>query len=210
MLGFANISDGRFYELLRSFRLDNDLPFFEKPWDLNLFMVRDNIIGEWSDEAILITHDDADRPVVHRCIMTGDASISEWKDPTHPDGCLWVMPGHYPGGYHRGLHKGRRCFRQRREFNNVRWPKSLNRIPTCGELIERGESHGFMGIRGTNWHNRVSGLAPARPRPDDSEGCPVNLYYHQHEGAMMLGDLQEKNHGSSVVSPTFLQITDII
>ena len=209
MLGFAHISDRQFYDKLREFRLDNGLPFFDQAWDLNLFMVRDDIIGEWTDEAIIITHDNAGRPVVHRCIMTGDASESEWTDPTHPNGCLWVLPGHYAGGYHRGLHKGRKCFRQRRDFNNVRWPKSMGRVPTASELIERGKVHGFMDIRGTNWHNRFSGQAPVKPKPGDSEGCPVNLYYHQHEGAIMLGDLQQKYRGSSIVSPTFLQITDI-
>lgn len=208
-LGFEHISDRKMRKLLMEYRNDNDLPWFTRPWDLNLLIVGDETVGEWGDEAIIICNDDSDRPVVHRCVITRDAWDGEFLKPTHPDGCVWVLPGHYPQGYKKGHHRGRRALMQNKPFMNVRWPKSKGYIPKVSELLERGKTHGFLDRRGTNWHNRASGSAPAKPRTDDSEGCPVSLYYHQHAAAMQLVDLQEKYRGSGVVSPTFLQISEI-
>jgi hypothetical protein len=209
MGGHVHWTDADLFDALKAYRVSNGLPWFTKTWDLNLFMVGDGTIGTWGDEAVLLTHDDANRRVIHRCVATRDAWEGEFKNPTHPDGCVWVMPGHYAGGLKAGHHKNRIAMVQVAPFKNVRWPPGMRHVPSVNELIKLGETESFMANRATNWHNRASHLAPMKPKTDDSEGCMVNLYYHQHVGAMRLVQNQLKARGSDVVSPTYLQINDL-
>ena len=62
-----------------------------------------------------------------------------------------------------------------------------------------------MGQRGTHWHNRVSNRTPEAPSTDDSEGCTVSLYYHEHLAGIELVKIQKQKRGSAIVSPTFCQ-----
>lgn len=193
------------FEKLREYRNDNGLPWFTKPWDLNVFVLRSGTVGAWDDLVAVCCYDDADRPVIQRVRATGDAWEGEWLDPTHPDGTVYVLDGHYPRGYKYGKHKGRICMRQNADFNCVRWPAD-GTVPTIAQLEARAAAgHSFMANRGTHWHNRFSGKAPAKPLKDDSEGCTVSLYYHQHTAGMELVRLQNRYRGTDVASPTFLK-----
>lgn len=193
----------KLWQRLKKYREEKGFPWFTDPWDLNLFVIRSGHVGKWDDMWVLTCQDDAGRQVVQRVRATGDAWEGEWTNPTHPGGAVYVLDGHYPGGYHRGLHKGRVCLRQRKPFHNVRWPAD-GTVPTVAQLEQRGKTHGFWDIRGTHIHNRFNGKAPAKPAPNDSEGCTVSLWYHQHMAGMELVRQQERFHGTSVVSPTFL------
>ena len=189
------------FQKLREYRLDQDLPWFTKPWDLNLFILRSGAVGKWDDLVALCCYDDANRKVIQRVRATGDAWEGEWLNPTHPDGTVFVLDGHYVGGYELGLHKGRTCLRQRKPFDCVRWIPD-GTVPTITQLEQ---CPSFNDNRGTHWHNRFSGKSPAKPQTDDSEGCTVSLYYHQHQAGMELVRQQKKYRGSAIVSPTFMK-----
>lgn len=200
----------KLYDRLKEYRLDNGLPWFAKPWDLNAFVIRSGTVGEWDDQVVIVTHDDADRRVIQRVRATGDAWEGEWIYPTHPDGTVYVLDGHYPSGWKYGLHKNRICMRQNADFNCVRWPAD-GTVPTIAQLETRAvDGHSFMGNRGTHWHNRFSGKSPAKPQKDDSEGCTVSLYYHQHTAGMELVRLQKRYCGGDVVSPTYLKRSSLL
>jgi hypothetical protein len=191
---------------MRALREQIGAPWFTKPWDLNLVIARSGKVGRWDDAVLLACLDDARREVVQMCVATGDAWGGEWTNPTHPDGCIYVLDGHYPRGMEMGEHKGRPALRQVQEFRNVRWPKSEGRVPTVDELVALADSGAaFMGIRGTHWHNRVSNRTPEAPSTDDSEGCTVSLYYHQHLAGIEMVKMQRDRRGSAIVSPTFCQ-----
>lgn len=194
------------YEALRQLRYAVGAPWFTEPWDLNLIVLRSGTVGVWDDTVAVALMDGAGREVVHLVCATGDAWSGEWTDPTHPDGCIYVLDQHVPGGLHLGEHKGRPALRQRREFLCVRWPKGAGRVPTVAELEALPP---FSGLRGTHLHNRHNGQSPAKPRPNDSEGCTVSLYRHEHAGLIELVKVQQELRGSSIVSPTFAKLADL-
>lgn len=197
------------YQALRQQRQAARLPWFDKPWDLNLFVVRSGAVGLWDDWVVVCCADDARREVVHVALATGDAWRGEWLHPTHPDGCLYTLDGHYPGGLDLGQFKGRPALRQRKPFNYVRWPPSATFTPTVKQLKDLARKHSFSDIRGTHIHNRYSGSAPSIPQTNDSEGCTVLLYQHEHAALIKLVELQGTFRGSTVVSPTFLSMEDL-
>jgi hypothetical protein len=196
----------RIYAKMQAFREQAGLPWFTKPWDLNLIIARSGSVGRWDDVVMLACLDDAGRRVVHTCVATGDAWSGEWKNPTHSDGCIYVLDGHYPGGLELGEHKGRPAMRQRKAFRCVRWPTSEGRIPTVAELVALADGGAaFTEIRGTHWHNRVSNYAPEAPKTDDSEGCTVSLHWHEHIAGIEMVKTQRDRLGSAIVSPTYCQ-----
>lgn len=192
------------YQRAKALRESIGAPWFTKPWDLNLIVVRSGKVGEWDDRVIVACLDDDGREVVHVCRATGDAWVGEWTDPSHPDGCIFVLDQHVQGGLVLGEHKGRPALRQNKPFHCVRWPPARGTVPTVAELEELAEfGHDFTENRGTHLHNRVSNRTPEKPSTDDSEGCTVNLYYHQHIGLIELVKIQRDRIGSAAVSVTF-------
>lgn len=198
------------YDDLKHYREANKWPWFHKPWDLNLFILRDETVGTWGDRIITATVDDRRRPVVQISTASSDASRGEWLKPTHRDGCVWVANQHVPGGYELGEHNGRIAWRQRRGFLCVRWPASRGYVPKTPDLVALIPEFGFTDIRGTNLHNRFNGETPEAPKLNDTEGCPLNLYYHEHIAHMELGKQQQRFRGSTIVSPTFAMLKDVI
>jgi len=196
------------WERLKAYRETHGFPWFTLPWDLNLFVIRDDVVGTWDDWVVLTCVDDSDRRIVQRVRATGDASEDEWLNPTHPDGCNYVLDQHVPGGLILGEHKGRPALRQNKPFLNVRWPAD-GTIPSVAQLEARAVDHGFVDIRGTHLHNNWDGKAPPKPRPNESESCTVSLWWHQHAAMIELVKQQLKFRGSAVVSPTFLKRADI-
>lgn len=196
------------YAGLRALRYAKGLPWFTKPWDLNLVILRSGVVGVWDDLVAMACIDDSGREVLQLARATGDAWEGEWTNPTHPDGCVWVTDQHVPRGFVLGDHKGRPALRQPYEvhFEYVRWPRSMGRVPSVAEL--EAQPH-FMAYCGTHLHNRHNGRSPAKPRPDDSEGCTVNLYRHEHAAIIELVKVQKEVHGTAVVSPTFAKLSDL-
>ena len=190
-------------EFVRALRSAAGAPWFSDPWDLNLVVLRSQHVGRWDDRILVGCLDDAGDPVVEDFACTADAWEGEWTAPTNPAGCVYILDGYYPGGLSVGTHKGRPALRQRTPFRYVRWDPTAGTIPTVAQLEERALKHGFTGICGTHLHNRVSNMAPGRPRTDDSEGCVVSRYYHQHAALLELVATQRSRVGSDVVSPTF-------
>lgn len=200
----------RLWKKLKEYRESRGLPWFSKPWDLNLFVLRDGVVGNWRDTVLCTCVDDAGRRVVLRTKCTSDASLHEWTNPTHPDGCIYVLDQHVPGGLVLGEFKGRHALRQKEDFLYVRWPKSKGYVPKVSELEVLAVDHSFSANRGTHLHNRRDGSAPAKPIPDDSEGCTVNLYRHEHAALIEMVKQQRRFHGSAVVSPTYLKKSLVI
>ncbi len=192
------------YDRLKAYRESVGAPWFDAPWDLNLCVIRSGTVGVWDDRVVICTTDEAGRRVVQRVVATGDAWEGEWLEPSHPDGCVYVLDQHVPGGLILGEHKGRPALRQQKPFRCVRWPAG-EAVPTVAQLEDRALTRAVSDIRGTHLHNRVSGMAPEKPAANDSEGCTVSLYYHQHAAMIELVRQQERVHGSTVVSPTFLK-----
>jgi len=197
------------WERLKAYREERGYPWFTLPWDLNLFVIRDDVVGTWGDLVVLTCVDDSGRRIVQRVRATGDASEDEWLNPTHPDGCNYVLDQHVPGGLILGEHKGRPALRQQKSFLNVRWPAN-GTIPSVSQLEARAATgHSFVDIRGTHLHNNWDGKAPEKPRPGESESCTVSLWRHQHAAMIELVKQQFMFRGSTVVSPTFLKRADI-
>lgn len=194
------------YNTLKEYRLDNSLPWFDKPFDLNLICLRsDELVGEWDSLMVIACLDDSGREIVQRVRVTDDAWVGEWSDPTNRDGCIFVLDGHYPKGFVLGEHKGRVALRQNAPFRYVRWPAGGS-VPSIADLEARAAAgHEFTNVCGTHWHNRYDDRAPPRPMKDDSEGCFVSLWRHQHAAGMELAAIQKRRHGSGVVSPTFVK-----
>lgn len=196
------------YEQLRALRQRLSLPWFTDPWDLNLVILRSDEVGRWDDLLCLAYVDGDGREHVEVIPCTSDAWVGEWTSPTHPDGCLYILDQHVPGGYGPGLHKGRPALRQREPFRYVRWPRR-DRIPTVDELEALAASASFTGIRGTHVHNRVSDRVPERPARDDSEGCVVVMRAGDIHVVMRLVELQRRHVGTDTVSPTFARLRDL-
>lgn len=190
---------------LKSYRRTINAPWFGDPWDLNLFVARDGVVGTWGDRVIAATVDDAGRDVVVQCVATGDASGGEWRAPTNPAGCVWTRDQHIPSGLILGEHKGRPALLQVRPFAYVRW-KDPSHVPTVAELEARPT---FIAMCGTHVHNRVSDKTPQVPGLDDSEGCSVNLYQHEHAALIRLVEQQRDRLGSATVSPTYCKLAAI-
>ena len=192
------------YDRCHRYRESIGAPWFIKPWDINLLVIRSGVVGAWDDLVVLCCIDDADRRIVHRVRATGDAWSGEWLAPSHPGGCIYVLDQHVHGGLVLGEHKGRPALRQNAAFECVRWIPD-NTIPTVAQLEARAVEHSFNDIRGTHLHNRYSGRSPDKPQTDDSEGCTVSLYRHEHIAMCELVKQQKTYRGSGVVSPTFLK-----
>jgi hypothetical protein len=197
------------FQQLRAYRLSRGLPWFDDPYDLNLAIVRGELVGEWDDLVCIAYIDEDGREVVESWPCTADAWRGEWADPTHPDGCVYILDQHVPGGYKPGLHRGRLAMRQARPFHYVRWPAALGRVPSVQDLEDRAALHGFHDNRGTHIHNRVSARTPVRPARDDSEGCVVTLRQHHMRSIRDLVALQQRHVGSAVLSPTFVRARDL-
>jgi hypothetical protein len=195
------------YDDCRTYRELNGFPWFVEPWDLNLLVVRSGKVGVWDDVVLVACVDEAGREIVQRVRATGDAWEGEWTEPTHPMGAVYVLDQHVPGGLILGEHRGRPALRQRVAFRCVRWAPD-GQVPTVKQLEQLGQVAWFEEIRGTHLHNRRDGQAPAKPVRDDSEGCTVSLWYHQHAAMIELVKRQQEVHGTAVVSPTFLQRKD--
>jgi hypothetical protein len=191
------------YDQLKALRASLGVPWFTKAWDINLVILRSDSVGQWDDLVAAACLDDAGRQVVQCCVATGDASPQEWLNPTHEDGCVYVVDQHVQGGLELGLHRGRDALVQRREFRNVRWPRGMGMLPTPQELEELSKVAGFEDFRGTNLHNRVNYSAPLEMKAYDGQGCTVTLYRHQHAALLELVRTQHEFLGSSVVSPTY-------
>lgn len=185
---------------LRSYRGVIGAPWFTAAWDLNLFVMRSNFVGQWDDLVIAATCDDAGRDVVLCCTATGDAWGGEWESPTNAAGCIWTVDQHVKGGLTLGEHKGRPALRQAAPFRYVRWPAGAGHIPTVADLELLPA---FTANVGTHIHNRASDKTPLEPATDDSEGCVVNLYQHEHAALIRLVEQQKARHGTATVSPTF-------
>lgn len=195
------------YATLRSYRQAIGAPWFTKPWDLNLLIFRDQEVGTFGDRVMIATRDDAGLPVVFVAEAAGDAWRGEWLRPTHPQGCVFTLNGHYPGGFRVGLHKRRPALVQARPFRYVRWPGGS--VPTVAQLEARALHHAFTDNRATNLHNRAGLASPAIPGTDDTEGCTLIRHQHEHAAIMQLAKQQEKIRGSDVVSPTFGSLADL-
>lgn len=195
---------GRLYDRCKRYRESIGAPWFTEPWDLNLLVARSGTVGEWDDRVIICCRDDADRPIVQVVRATGDAWEGEWLEPTHPDGCLYVLDQHVPGGLQLGEHRGRPALRQIKPFRCVRWAPD-GTVPTVDQLEARAAAgHDFYGVQGTHLHNNWDGTAPPRPRRNESEGCTVSLWWHQHAAMIELVKLQRRHRGTDIVSPTYL------
>jgi hypothetical protein len=197
------MTDFDLYVLLMAYRKAIGVPFFTQPWDLNLFVVRDDVVGTWGDLVIAACVDDAGRQVVLRCTATGDAWAGEWPNPTNPAGCVYTLDQHVEAGFILGAHKGRPALIQQRPFRYVRWPRGAGRAPRVSELEELAKRESFLGLCGTHVHNRASDKTPAIPATDDSEGCTVDLYQHEHAALIRLVQQQNDRRGALTVSPTF-------
>lgn len=197
------------FNVLKKYRKDRDMPWFTKAWDLNLFIIRSGNVGAWDDFVVYCCRDDSYREITLQMAATGDAWEGEWLNPSHPDGTVYVLDGHYPGGMELGKYKDRVCLRQRKSFSNVRWPAD-GTVPTIDQLETRAAGgHAFLDIRGTHLHNSFDGKAPLKPRRNESEGCTVPLYRHMHAAGMELVEQQKEYRGSAIVSPTFLKLSDL-
>jgi hypothetical protein len=194
----------KLWERLKAYREAHNYPWFTAPWDLNLFVLRSGEVGKWDDLAVVTCVDEAGRQVVQRVRCTSDAWEGEWTDPTHPDGCLYVLDQHVAGGLQLGEHRGRPALRQRKPFSYVRWPAD-GTVPTVEQLEAHASTSSFSAVRGTHLHNNWDGRAPVKPRPGESEGCTVSLWRHQHAALIELTKQQEFFLGSSVVSVTYLK-----
>lgn len=194
------------YEQAQQVRLAAGAPWFTWPWDLNLVVVRSGVVGLWDDAVVVACRDDSDRPIVVEVQATGDASAEEFRQATHPDGAIWVLPQHVPGGLALGEYRGRVSLLQREPYRYVRWP-SDGTVPTVDQLLERAKQHTFTAIRGTHIHPRSSAVAPVVPRAHDSAGCTVPLYRHEWASVVALVELQGLRRGSRIVSPTYTSWT---
>lgn len=188
------------YAACRSYRRTIGAPWFTRPWDLNLLVARSERVGLWDDLVIVATLDDSGREVVLECMATGDAWAGEWIGPSNGAGCIFTLDQHVKGGLQLGEHNGRPALRQVADFRYVRWPPSMKRAPTVGELEMQSSS---KGINGTHIHNRVSDKAPMAPAMDDSEGCTVLLYQHEYAALIRMCEQQIARHGIDRFSPTY-------
>jgi hypothetical protein len=189
---------------LRAYRESISAPWFVQPWDINLFVARDGVVGTWGDLVIAACKDDANREVTLVLSATGDAWGGEWTNPTNPKGCVFTLDGHYGSGLILGEHKGRPALRQNAPFRYVRWPRTSGHVPSVTELEALPS---FVGIAGTHVHNRAGDRTPDVPATDDSEGCTVLLYQHEHAALIRLVGQQLSRRGTATVSPTFCKRT---
>lgn len=197
------------YGRLRAFRVDHGHPWFTKAWDLNLVIARAPDVGTWESRLYVACVDDVGREVVLEAPCTGSAWKGEWTHPSNSAGCVYVLDQHVTGGLTLGKHRGRDALVQRKPFRCVRWEPD-GTVPTVEQLQARAANgHEVEGMFGLNVHNRASGIAPAEPRTDDSEGCTVLLYYHHHAALLELVRQQETFRGSAIVSPTFCRLADV-
>lgn len=185
---------------LKAYRRQIAAPWFTKAWDLNLFVARSDRVGLWDDFVIVATVDDVGRNVLLQLPATADAWQGEWTGPTNGAGCVFTLPGHYKSALQLGQHNGRPALRQVASMRSVRWPAAMARIPTVAELELQAS---FTGIVGTHIHNRVSDKTPMVPGTDDSEGCVVLLYQHDHAALIRICEQQRDRHGVDKFSPTY-------
>ena len=197
------------YAQLAGYRRAHGLPWFRHGWDLNLLICRSEEIGTYDDLVAVACIDDAGREFVRCYPATGEAGAAVYLKPSHPDGTVYVLDQHVPGGLELGLHKDRSALRQRRSFAYVRWPAD-GTVPTPAMLAARAEDgHQFDDIRYTNVHNRAGDRSPAVVNRD-SEGCTVILYQCDHASLLELVRIQRARRGSAVVSPTYCRLSDVL
>ena len=194
---------------LRDIRTAAGGRWFTKPFDLNLVIVRSQVLGRWDDTAFWAFTDDAGRELVEAHTVTGDAWEGEWLNPSHRDGCLFILDQHVNAAFAVGKTKvgtknERTCLRQRSPFDYARWVANGS-IPTPAQLEALARSGAkFTAVRYSHLHNRVSGRTPEKPATDDSEGCVVYLYQHQFVAMLELVAQQKARGHGDTVSATFI------
>jgi len=189
----------RLYDRLRTYRERIGAPWFTGPHDLNCIILRGEP-GTWGCLAALAYLDLDGVEQVSCYAATSYASAAEWPAPTHPDGCLAILDGHYPGAWAPGEHHGRWALRQ---VAPMRYVRLTGPVPSARDLEVAGQASSFTALRGTHWHDRRDERTPARPILDDTEGCVVTMSTGAHRKVRRLVELQVEHVGSGVVSPTF-------
>lgn len=194
------MATARIYNMCRDFRLSIEAPWFDGAWDGNLIISRDGRVGTWGDRAFWCCVDDAGREVVQAIRCSSDAWPGEWENPTHPEGCPYILDQHVPQGLILGKHKDRDALRQNNNFRYARWPGGTT--PTVRALEALPE---LIGNFGTHFHNNYDHRTLDAPQRGSTVGCVLSMYQHQHSAKIQLVRQQQAATGSAVVSPTFTQ-----
>ncbi len=97
------------YTLLRQTHEGNGWPWWNEPYDLNLFGIRnDNDIPDGWDDVLGIAYvDGQDRPQVERFVGTTDPGRHYLEAPMNSGGTLIVEPGYHRSLWQPGIHSGK-------------------------------------------------------------------------------------------------------
>ena len=189
------------YTQLEDYCRAKGYPWYTEPYRLNLVYLRGEGVGAWDDRCCVSWVDKSGMRFTRLITVSTEASLEEWTNPTHPDGCIWIKDGCYVDAFEVGLHKGRPALRQRKAFDYVRWTESG--APTFQDLMDLPEGLVFTAVRGTHHHNRVSAQEPDRPKDGDSEGCVLTKSQGDHIELMGLMAIQVREARHKYLSPVF-------
>lgn len=176
------------YEELR----ERGFPFYDRPYDLNLVGVRNsNRQSGLADDTFMVAYRDAAwvPRVVHLPITT-DPSPRYLEKPINAQGTAILAPGHYPGMWKPGLHRGK--YRALVQVGPCTVIRDANRDTILDWDAAKRET-GYFGI---NLHHGKGVAASA--------GCQVLPEPEDLKTVLALVDAQMKAIGSARVSYTLL------
>lgn len=185
------------YEQYREEARAKGYPWYSKAYDLNLMGIRNSNVqsGAFDDTLAVIYRDDARREVVVRWEFTADPSPHYLVRPINAKGTAILAPGHYPGMWRPGLHRGK--YRALVQVGRCTVIRDANRDRVL-DFDSAVRESGFFGI---NLHYGRGEAASA--------GCQVVREQRELNAILGLVDRQAAFIGSKRVSYTLFYLPEL-
>lgn len=192
------------YQEMEGLYHEKGYPFFQKPFDLNVFGIRaDNLIAGMFDDTIgVVWRDDHGELWVFQCPGTTDPGAYYLGSPMNPNGTAILVPGYYRRMWRPGMHRDK--YMALKQYNKCRVYRDNNRDNRLDMNVQTVEE----GVFGINLH-RAKNVGKTLRVGAYSAGCQVVQNAHDLEYILSLVKVQKKWIGTDWVSYALFEERDV-
>ncbi|MDD3535187.1 MAG: hypothetical protein PHC50_03460 [Candidatus Cloacimonetes bacterium] len=178
-------------------------PFYTATMSLNIFGIRHSrMLADEFDDTIGVIWKANDKLNVLTFPATTDPGAYYLKSPMNPNGTAILVPGHYPGLWRLGLHRGHPALVQRGKCSIYRDNNQDDRLDLDAQSIT-------TGLFGINLH-RAQASGKTQKIGKYSAGCQVLQYAQDMDTIIDLLRLQQKYLGTDAVSYTLFYAPEML